>query len=68
MKKTEKDYASFAKLMNEEKVYLDRTLTFEGICSRIGAEPEALESLIREELGYSGQESLDLYRSKAENS
>ncbi len=66
MKKIEKDYAAFERLMNEKKIYLDRNLQFEGICSIIGAGPAELDRLIIDELGHTGQSVLDLYRSQEE--
>ena len=50
--------------MDEEKLYRD--LDFLGICLRIGADPVALEGRLVEELGYRGQELVDLYLSREE--
>ncbi len=59
MEKTEKYYAAFERAMNEEKLYRD--YDFLGICLRIGADPVALDESLVEELGYSGQDLVDLY-------
>ena len=48
--------------MDRDKVYLD--LSFEEICSAIGADVEALDKLILSEIGLSGRETVDFYRSK----
>ncbi len=62
MKTREEDYAAFEQLMNREKVYLEKDLTFEGICRRIGTRKDALESVLLEELGMRGDAILDKYR------
>ncbi|MBP5218519.1 MAG: hypothetical protein J6Z47_06185 [Bacteroidales bacterium] len=59
MEKIEKYYAAFELAMNEEKLYRD--CDFLGICLRIGADPVALDEMLVEELGYSGQDLVDLY-------
>ncbi len=61
MDRTEKDYAAFEKAMDDWKLY--RWIPdFYGICLRIGVETAALDAMIYEELGYSGQELVDFYR------
>lgn len=64
METTDKCYAAFERAMDEEKLYRD--LDFLGICLRIGADPVALEGRLVEELGYRGQELVDLYLSREE--
>lgn len=62
-KKMNKDmFQLFEKLMDEESIYIDRSLNFSGICKIIGADQAALDAYIREELGYSGEEVLETYR------
>ena len=65
MEKTEKYYAAFERAMNEERLYRD--LDFLGICLRIGADPVALDVKLVEELGYRGQDLVDLYLSREED-
>ncbi len=63
MEKTGKCYAAFERAMDEEKIY--RVLAdFDGICVRIGADPALLDRMIYEELGWTGQSLVDLYRSQ----
>ena len=62
MKTREENYAAFERMMNREKVFMERDLTFEGICRRIGTEKDALESVLLEELGMRGDAILDKYR------
>ena len=61
MEKTMVDYAAFEKAMDEDKVYLD--LDFEEICLALGADRKALDRLLMEETGFSGQGLVDLYLS-----
>ena len=55
-----KDYEAFEGAMNEERIY--RMLDYEGICDRLGADPERLENLLMSELGFEGQALVDYYR------
>lgn len=64
METIEKNYADFERLMIEEKSYLDGTLSFKTICLAIGADQGALDSLIQEELGFSGQSLIDYLRAQ----
>lgn len=56
-----RDYDAFERAMDVDKVYLD--LDFEDICSAIGADREALDKLLVEETGFSGQGLIDFYLS-----
>lgn len=55
-------YSAFEKAMDEECVYKDPAVTFSGICLAIGADERQLDLLLERELGYSGEELLDVYR------
>ena len=46
----------------EKEVWKDRSLDFEGICRSLGADPASLDREIFDELGFRGQQVLDLYR------
>ena len=59
------EYAAFEHAMDDEEIFTDGHLSFNDICSRIGADPNALELKIAEELGYLGEELLELYRDKS---
>ena len=61
MDRTENDYAAFEEAMDERRLYRQIS-DFAGICLSIGAEPAALDAVIYEELGYSGQDLVDFYR------
>ena len=56
------DYAAFEQAMDRDKVYLD--LSFEEISAALGADEEALDRLIFNEIGFGGKELVDFYRSK----
>jgi hypothetical protein len=62
MEKIMDDYAAFERAMDRDKVYLD--LDFDEICSAIGADKKVLDQLISKEIGMSGRELVDFYRSK----
>lgn len=62
MKTIDESYAAFGRLMNEEEIFRDASLTFEDICARIGTQKDALESVLLEELGMRGDAILDKYR------
>ena len=53
-----RQYEAFASLLLEGQVYFDASLGFREICSWIGADPDALGGMIREELGLGGEELL----------
>lgn len=63
MDRTEKDYSAFEELMDEGKVYR-KISDFEGICSLISADPFMLDKKIFEELGFRGQDLVNLYRAQ----
>lgn len=58
----EAQYAEFYRLLEEEKVYRDRTLCFVDICQKIGTDPIVMNALLLDELGMSGEEVLSRYR------
>ena len=62
MGKLMRDYAAFERAMDEDKVYLD--LGFEEICSALEVDAEILDRLLMSEIGMSGVELVDFYRSK----
>jgi hypothetical protein len=59
------EYAEFESAMDEGMIYTDEHLSFNDICSIIGADPNGLELKIAEELGYLGDELLEVYREKS---
>ncbi len=61
MDRIEKDYASFEKAMDEDRLYREIP-DFSGICMRIGADPDPLDRKIYDELGLRGQDLVNFYR------
>ncbi len=59
MDRTENDYSAFEKAMDEQRLYR-QIPDFTGICLRIGADPAALDAVIYDELGYRGQDLVDI--------
>ncbi len=59
---SEKEYAAFGRLMNEEKVYIDPSVDFAAVCRWLGMDAEALDAVLREELGYGGDGLMEAYR------
>ncbi len=62
METTDRCYAAFARLLEEGETFRDPSLTFTELCARAGADPEALETLLSSELGFSGEALLEEYR------
>lgn len=61
---TEAHYEIFGRMLLEDKVYLDPSVTFDMICRWIGADRHLLDALVRRELGISGQALMRLYRAR----
>lgn len=61
----EKYFELFSVLLEEEKVYMDPTLTFAELCRRIGVESRLLDRCLMSELGFSGSDILKAYRGAA---
>lgn len=62
MEKLLEKYEAFERLMDVEEVWRDESLDFAGICALAGADPEELETVLSEELGYLGDELVEVYR------
>lgn len=61
-KELRKAYEAFGRMMVEEEVYREETLTFDDVCRRIGVETGALERLIFSEMGMTGRQLMGAYR------
>ncbi len=55
-------YELFSRLLLEDKIYMDSSITFPFLCSCIGANRKKLDRLIRNELGISGARLIETYR------
>jgi len=60
--KTKDAYVLFERLLDEEKVYLDSSLSFDKLCQLIGIDPDSLNKLLLDEHGLNGEEILNIYR------
>lgn len=58
----ERHYEKFAALLLEDRAYMDGTLRFRDLCSWIGADAAALDTLLLRELGLSGTDLLRALR------
>lgn len=56
------EYAEFERLLDNERIFLEQSVTFRDICRKIGADPSDLEAALAEELGVCGEEILEVYR------
>jgi len=63
--KTLADYERFGSLILEKNVYMNQAATFPVLCALIGADRKALNSLIKKELGMSGEMLLGALRARA---
>lgn len=64
MKRTDYDgiFAEFLHLMEDEKIYLDCSVSFAGICSRLGVEEEEMDGFLYGSFGVSGEDVMAVYR------
>lgn len=60
-----KEYAAFERLMDVDEIYRDESLSFSDACAMAGATPSELEQMIADELGYLGDEIMEVYRCKS---
>lgn len=61
-KELRKAYEAFGRMVAEEEVYREATLTFEDVCRRIGIETGVLDRLIFSEMGMTGRQLMAAYR------
>ena len=58
-------YEVFSRMITEDNIYLDSTLSFGFICRLLNANRSKLDRLIKLELGMSGQEVLNYLKKDA---
>ena len=58
----EKAYEIFGALMTEEKLYLNPSIKFKTLCSKLGVDPAEMDRKLFNELGYKGEELMEAYR------
>lgn len=59
----QRSYEIFSKMLLEDKIFMDKDITFSLICFAIKANRKELNKLIKKELGFTGPELMKLYRS-----
>lgn len=59
---TQKVYEEFARLLEEDKVYLDPETNFRTICCSLDVDPYEFDEFLMRELGFRGEEILERYR------
>ena len=59
-------FPTFAHLMDDEQIWSDPTVSFSGICRRLGISPRRFDRFLLEELGFRGEEILANYRQSAD--
>lgn len=59
----EKIYKEFSTMLTEDKIYEDLTVSYADICRELGVSPSELDSVLLRELGYTGEELIEEYRS-----
>lgn len=60
--KINEGYELFARLMEDEKVYMNPFLTFDSVCALIGVGYRELDDYIRGQLGCGGHDIMKAYR------
>ena len=63
-----RQYETLASLLIDERVHMDATVGFRELCAWIGADAAALDQLVREELGLSGEALLRNFRKRERQS
>ena len=58
----EKCFERFVSLLEDEKVYLRKDVTFSEICRMAGADPAEMDMFLEQTLGVSGGDVVRLYR------
>lgn len=62
MRTLQESYEIFCRLMTEDNLYLDRSLSFRDICHWLSADETSLNTMIEKEQGLGGQELMDAFR------
>lgn len=63
----EKTFRLMGRMVEEDHVYLDSALGFEGVCALLQTDLAEMDSFVRKELGISGEELFRLHRSSYRN-
>ena len=55
-------YSEYARMMLDDRIYEDETVTFTDICTALGASPSDLNEKLVEEMGMNGPEILQSFQ------
>ena len=62
----DKPFAEFAQMMDNEKIWLDPSVSFASICRRLGVSRHRFDRFLQKDLGFRGEEILAVYRRSAD--
>ena len=62
MSTIENKYATFWRLLENNKVYLEPSVSFRGLCRLLNVGPRCFDRFLFSELGFHGEEILASYR------
>lgn len=57
-------FKRFEKLMDEDEIYLDPDIDFDGICRMLHCSPSDLNEYLEDQFGMDGEAILERYRQK----
>ena len=64
MKTLDEQYARLEKLLDEEKIYLVKGVSFADLCVALGTDRQAMDDHLRQELGMDGEELMRTFRQR----
>ncbi|MBP3794786.1 MAG: hypothetical protein ILA23_01935 [Bacteroidales bacterium] len=64
MKTLDEQYLRLEKLLDEEKIYLVKEVSFADLCAAIGADRQAMDDHLQQELGMDGEELMRTFRQR----
>lgn len=64
MKQITSAYETFCRLMTEENLYIDPSLTYATVCRWLGVSPSELNRVLGNELGFSGEALIHHFRTQ----
>ena len=64
MKTFEEQYALLEQLLDEEKIYLVKGVSFADLCLALGADRQEMDAHIKQELGMDGEALMETFRQR----
>ena len=64
MKTIDEQYARLEKLLDDEKIYLVRGVSFADLCVALGADRQAMDNHLQKELGMDGEALMQTFRQR----